>query len=221
MLGAGVLLALFAVYVIVGPDSRKVALLKRLETEGVVASAKVTNKSVEEYLSYDNSGSRVGRRSAVAIFNEHNRRAESATVNYLYFVDVEFKTAQGQTFRSKKNIPGRHFDGIAIGAQVQILYHPEDPAEVSRLPNYTSPYKDMSEADRTFVAVLLLIAGMLLWYGRPIRNIESGPSWDVAAGNRIENVRAARGAEQQAPSRRVASARLVAPKGFGRAARRA
>ena len=77
MLGAGALLTVFAIYLLVGPDSHRTALLKRLEVEGVVAQAKVIDRHVEEYVSYDNSGSRAGRRSAGVIIRDHNRRAES------------------------------------------------------------------------------------------------------------------------------------------------
>jgi hypothetical protein len=224
LFGAGVLLAFFAVYLLVGPDGRKTALLKRLDAEGLVAKAKVIEKHVEEHVSYDDSGSRAGRRSVGAILRDHDRRAENATVEYLYYVDVEFKTAQGQTVRSKKDILGQHFDGIKVGAQVPILYHPEAPSEVSRLRDHGSPYRDISELFRIMAMFMLSIAAMLLWFGRPRRGAgddASAREWQAAATNRISNFREARDVPAQAVARNVVAGRPAAPKGFGQPRRRA
>ena len=222
MLGAGALLTVFAIYLLVGPDSHRTALLKRLEVEGVVAQAKVIDRHVEEYVSYDNSGSRAGRRSAGVIIRDHNRRAESATVDYIYYLDVEFKTAQGQTVRSRQNIPGQHFDGINVGAQVPILYHPKAPSEVSRLRDHSSPYADMNELYRIMAMFSLAVAAILLFWGRPRGGAGGDVSdrdWHIAATNRLANAREARNAPSQTSVRSVAAGRSAAPKGFGQARR--
>jgi hypothetical protein len=224
LFGAGVLLTIFAVYLLVGPDSRKTALLKRLDAEGLVAQAKVIEKHVEEHVSYDDSGSRAGRRSVGVIIRDHDRRAESATVEYLYYVDVEFKTAQGQTVRSKKDVLGQHFDGIKVGAQVPILYHPEAPSEVSRLRDHGSPYRDISELFRIMAMFMLSIAAMLFWFGRPrggAGDDAADREWQNAATARIANFRDARDVQSQAAARNVAANRSSAPRGFGQPRRRA
>lgn len=222
LLGSGALLTIFAAYLLVGPDSRRTALLKRLESEGLVAQAKVIEKHVEEHVSYDDSGSRAGRRSVGRIIRDHNRRAESATVDYLYFVDVEFKTAQGQTVRSKESILGEHFDGITVGAQVPILYHPEDPSDVSRLRDHASPYRDMSEIYRIMAMFTMTVAAVLFWFGWP-RGDEGEDSgdrgWQKSASDRIAKVGEARNTPSPVPARRAAAAQPAAPKGFGQRGR--
>ncbi|MFM9938168.1 MAG: DUF3592 domain-containing protein [Hyphomicrobiaceae bacterium] len=227
MLGAGALLAILAVYLLVGPESRKTVFLKRLETEGVVAQAKVLEKHVEEHTSYDNSGSRPGRRSAVRIINDHNRQVQNATVDYTFYVDVEFKTAQGQTVRTRENILGQHFDRVAVGALLPILYHPEAASEASRLRDHALPYQDMSEMFRIMAMFILAVAALLLWFGRPrgddaVEADDSGnQGWQKAASNRMANVRETRNVPSQAPARRAAAARPAAPKGFGQTRRSA
>lgn len=223
MLVAAALLAIFAVYLLVGPDGRRTSLLKRLETEGLVAQGKVVEKYIEEYQNYDGSGSRPGKRSLARIINDHNRRIEKSSTNYLYFVEVEFKTAQGRQVRSKENIPGENFDGLAIGAQVPILYHPEDPEEITRLRDHAPPYLDMSDLRRIIAMFILAVAAVLFWFGRPKgeKAEATGESdWQNAASSRIETMLETRDAPSQvARSRRVAAGRPGAPKQFGQARR--
>jgi hypothetical protein len=224
MFGAAALLAIFAVYLLVGPDTRTTALLKRLDAEGLVAQAIVLGKHIDEHVSYDDSGSRAGRRSAGAIIRDHNRRADSATVGFLYYADVEFKTAQGQTVRSRKEFLGRHFDSITVGGQIPILYHPEDPSEVSRLSDHAEPYRDVSELYRIMAMFMLSVAAILFWHGRPRGGASgkvSAPDWQTAATSRIANVREARNAPSQAVAGSVAAGRSAAPKGFGQPRRSA
>lgn len=217
-LAIGGLLVILPVFGMLAPESQTLAQFRELETKGVVSTAKVIDKIVQDNIPAAHmsrlgpvgglaGGMIAGHKLSKAIDGESGAIETPIAVHTIKY---EFRASDGKLIAGSGPVSGSAYDKIVVGSSLDVIHHPQQP-NIHRLIDHSMPFQEATSGQT--IGGLVLFGGLgvlLMWRNWPSRGSGSGSG---GTGRAPLSTRAALAAPQA--SARPAMAGRPRRTGFG------
>ena len=196
-IGIGGTLTLFGAIAILGPGSSVLERMAALETEGELITGKVTDKTTESR-SVSALEGKFGFSRGVAAGQRLAKGLEGDASDHLtkttYQIEYEYKAPKAEPIKKTATVTGAQYDALAVGADLEILFHPADP-HVHRATTISEPFQTSAPGGGLIVGLTVIGFGLFLLF----RNLRFADDAAPARGNanasqRVQRATASRGA---------------------------